>query len=673
MHQSEIRSVMMNKIRKWGVICAVLISVIVSRGESEFTGDQESRYRVYQQGKLSVEFYPGTVNSVILRSGENCFAIYGLPLHSDNFRNIEAVALTHARREVINSKLLEWANQKVDQSGKTIRILAPESEKDHFTEPEKVWTAEWEDRYHNYAQQTSRLPVKQIPVTDWIIGQETIQWNGFIIQALETPGYTRGGVSYLITAPDGFRVTAVGDLIQGDGKIPDLYSFQDAIPEAGIRGYHGYAARLADLRQSLERIAELKPDVLIPSRGALVTQPQQAIQKLKERIQKLYLNYISTNALYWYFKAPHIEKCVERMLGSTVEYHSMPYSHYEVAPEWILNHGTSRILVSDSGHAFLVDCGYDNILETISTYQNQGVLKQVEGIFVTHYHDDHTDRVEAAREKFTAPVYCLEEYDEILRTPNAFKMPALTDQGIKVVTQLKDRTRMTWREYELTFYFFPGQALYHGALLVERSGEAPVLLVGDAFTPSGIDDYCLMNRNLMGDGKGYLYCLDLLDELGERFEKLFMLNQHVAQVFEWSEAQREYIRSQYTERRKIIEAMTPWPAADYAVDENWVRFHPYTQTVIGNQMLTSLKLLNHSPSRETYSLKWNLPEGLEFIEEPETKVELGPGEEGNVPLKIKTRTVGLSTHHLQVVTVDVVLEGNQPIRATAETMILFKN
>lgn len=664
---------MTHTIKNWGLILIAVTTVNVSGSESKSNLDQQGQHQIYQQGNLSIEFYPGTVNSVILKSGDRCFAIYGAPAQPDKTWNIEAVALTHARREVMTDQLLEWAKGVDSESERSLRILAPDSMRNKLMDPATVWAAEWSGQYHNYAQQTSRLPTQIVPVTEWLEDGSVIQWNEFSIQALKTPGYTRDSVSYLITAPDGFRAVAVGDLIQGDGKIPDLYSFQDAIPEAGIRGYHGYAARLADLRQSLEKIAALKPDVLMPSRGALVTRPQKAIQTLKQRIQELYLNYISTNALYWYFKAPHIEKCVERMLGPGVGYHSMPYSHYEAAPEWILNHGTSRILVSDSGHAFLVDCGYDNILETISTYQNQGVLKQVEGIFVTHYHDDHTDRVEAAREKFTAPVYCLEEYGEILRTPNAFKMPALTDQGIKEVTQLKDRTRMTWREYELTFYFFPGQALYHGALLVERAGEAPVLLVGDAFTPSGIDDYCLMNRNLMGDGKGYLYCLDLLDELGERFEKLFMLNQHVAQVFEWSEAQREYIRSQYTERRKIIEAMTPWPAADYAVDENWVRFHPYSQTIRGSQMLTSLKLLNHSPSRETYSLKWNLPEGLEFIEEPETKVELAPGEEGNVPLKIKTRTVGVSTHHPHVITVDVILKGNQPIRATTETMIIVNN
>jgi hypothetical protein len=163
-----------------------------------------------------------------------------------------------------------------------------------------------------------------------------------------------------------------------------------------------------------------------------------------------------------------------------------------------------------------------------------------------------------------------------------------------------------------------------------------------------------------------------LEELGEQFEKIFMLNQHVAQVFEWSKEQRNYIRNQYTERRKIIEEMIPWPAADFAVDENWIRFHPYAQNVRGDQTITSLHIWNHSRQKETYSLKWNLPEWMDFMEEPVMELVLNPGEAGQIPLKIRNKMNRPTADRLQVITVDVKLEGDHSIGATTETMILLK-
>ena len=39
--------------------------------------------------------------------------------------------------------------------------------------------------------------------------------------------------------------------------------------------------------------------------------------------------------------------------------------------------------------------------------------------------------------------------------------------------------------------------MYHDGLLVKKDGGESVFFVGDSFTPSGIDDYCLLNRKCM--------------------------------------------------------------------------------------------------------------------------------------------------------------------------------
>jgi hypothetical protein len=55
--------------------------------------------------------------------------------------------------------------------------------------------------------------------------------------------------------------------------------------------------------------------------------------------------------------------------------------------------------------------------------------------------------------------------------------------------------------------YFPGQTIYHGGLLRRHESGKRIFFAGDSFTPSGMDDYCLLNRNFLAPEKGFLDCL----------------------------------------------------------------------------------------------------------------------------------------------------------------------
>ena len=74
-----------------------------------------------------------------------------------------------------------------------------------------------------------------VAITRWVEGGGETQWPATQIEVLDTPGFTRGSVSYLCEV-DGRRIAFTGDLIYGDGQLLDLYSLQDAIPEAKVGG-----------------------------------------------------------------------------------------------------------------------------------------------------------------------------------------------------------------------------------------------------------------------------------------------------------------------------------------------------------------------------------------------------------------------------------------------------
>ena len=162
-----------------------------------------------------------------------------------------------------------------------------------------------------------------MPGADTVRPGQVVSWAGVPIRVLAAPGYTAGAVSYLISL-DGKTIAFTGDLIYGDGKILDLYSLQQAIPEAKEDAYHGYAGRLGELVASLQRLAAEKPDLLVPARGPVINHPSEAINNLLLRVRALYANYLSTDALRWYRGDASIVAKARRVLGPHATVDWMP-------------------------------------------------------------------------------------------------------------------------------------------------------------------------------------------------------------------------------------------------------------------------------------------------------------------------------------------------------------
>lgn len=532
---------------------------------------------------------PGAVNSALIEDDETVIVVYG----ATNSVEVDHLLLTHHRRDVVTS-----ARRALKSAG---RVYAPEAERDLFEKPGEWWTAFLEKRFHDYAQQSTKVLARPVEVDTWVKAGSEIEAGSYAIRVLDTPGFTRGAVSYIAQVDDK-SVAFTGDLIYGDGQLFDLYSFQDAIPEAKIGGYHGHASRLAQLIPSLRSIAAEKPDIIVPARGPVIHNPQEAIDKLVGRVQAYYANYLSTNALNWYFKEERMTIKGRRVLGEDADVKLMPYSLYQDTPDWIWENSTSRMLISDDGHGFLLDCGNQRVIDGIKKLMKDGLVEKVDGIFVTHYHDDHTNMVQAASEEFDCPIYSTVEYEEILENPGGYHMPAMTHNPMPDVTGLKHGHTMKWKEYELEFHYYPGQAIHHGALLVRRENETPVYFVGDAFSPSGMDDYCLLNRNLVGDGLGYLYCLDKVRELGEKY---WLINEHIPHVFRFSPKELDYLETTYRKRIDILKELTPWDGPNYGIDEQWAVLYPrVVEAKPGETVELQLRLTNHSPERRTFSVKF---------------------------------------------------------------------
>jgi glyoxylase-like metal-dependent hydrolase (beta-lactamase superfamily II) len=586
-----------------------------------------------------LSFRSGAVNEVLIKQDGHELAIYGWS--GEDTKSVEQLLLTHGRRDVLRAaKLL------VDRGTKAI---APSRELYYLEKPTEFWNGFATSRFHDYAQQSTKVLAKPLAVHQWVKDGDEFQWRGLTFRVLETGAYTRGSVTY-ITQLDGKKIAFTGDLIYGDGKILDLYSLQDAIPEAQIRGYHGYGSRLAGLVSGLQKVAAEKPDLIVPARGPVIERPQESIDRLTKRVQSLYRNYLSTNALHWYFKEDRMRMCGERVLGKGADIELMPYSHHEKTPSWVYENATSRLLISDSGNGFLLDCGYQRVIDAVKELIDKGVVKKIDGIFVTHFHDDHTDMVQRAAEQFKCPVYATPEYKDVLERPDRYHLPAMTSNAISNVEAMKNGQVMKWHEFDLTFYFFPGQTYYHGALLAKKKNEKPIFFIGDAFAPSGIDDYCVLNRNLVHEDDGYLLCLQKLRDVKE---DCWLVNEHIRYVFSFSKEEMDYLEKRYRQRVEILKELFPWDDPNYGIDEQWAVFNPYGVTLQKNAKVElSVQIINHSPVKRTFKITPRPQGGLELLD-CEKSITLGPRQTGQ--LRVTVQAGGKTGNTL--VTADVKSEG----------------
>ena len=533
-------------------------------------------------------------------------------------------------------------------------LIVPAGEAAALEDPAKFWRLFSQLRFHDYAQKSTKVPVAPRAIERTVQGGDSLTFGPTKITVLATPGYSVGAVSYVFEQ-NGKRVIATGDLIYSGGRLLDLYSLQNEVPETKTRGYHGFAARAGQLIASLRLVAGEKPDRLIPTRGPAIEDPQKEIALLIDRLQRLLDSHFATDALRWYWGEESWQTRARLAMGRAPSA-PMPMSEERDLPGWIIAIGNSRLLVSPTGAAFLLDAGYPQIVEKLEELQAAGRFKNLEGIWITHYHDDHTDFATKVAKRFGAKVIYSTKIQDIVEHPDRYRMPCLTTNPITGETK-GEAESWEWREFKMASYFFPGQTLYHGGLSIERESGEKIFFVGDSFTPSGTDDYCLQNRNFVGEDEGYLYCLKLLEKLGGNH---WLVNQHVLPMFRYDGARMERMRAELRKRAALLAEITPLPHANYAVDESWARMYPYATT----GTTVELRLMNHSAVTQTFDVKWHVPAGW-TIREATTKVVVPGGAEGKAVLELNK----LAPKEMGVLTADVSFAGFQFLRWTEALLI----
>jgi len=539
----------------------------------------------------------GAVNSGIVIDGDRALLIdcgdssIGASLCKLGVQHADRLLVTHYHRDqVCEGRVFLNAG---------CRLGVPDEESAYFSDPAAYWSDDahlW--RVYESFRPDHLVPIEPFPVTETFQDGDRFTFGPASIRVLATPGHTDGSLSYLVEV-DGRRVVFSGDCISGPGQIPDLFSLQRGFQSGDrkIGGYHGFMGDRWRLAESLKKLVHLQPHLLVPSHGAPIDRPSEALTLLVERLGAAYENYVGISALRHYF--PELFTSYAGKPGQ------MPLREGFPAPDCLTHLGTTWMLRSRSGAVLVMDVGtpemVGRIKEDIS--RNGGAI---EGLWVTHYHFDHTDGIVAFQREFGCPCFTDRRLADVLTNPPAWRLPCLAPEPIRVDRPLEDGASWNWHEFRLTSYFFPGQTLYHAALLVEGEGLR-MLFVGDSHTRAGLDDYCAYNRNWLGRGVGFQYCLDLVEKL----QPTHMFNCHVEQAFTFTRDEIRFMRGKLDERERLFGELVPWDHANYATDPSWVRCSPYLQSARpGVRVKANVVITNHSPEPRFARCRAVLPESL---------------------------------------------------------------
>ena len=447
---------------------------------------------------------------------------------------------------------------------------------------DKVWNSA-HGKYHRYGCIPDRFsPFESIQAERILENGEVISWQGMTITVVKFSTLSHGDCGYIVE-DEGKKVFFCGGLAMAGGKIREVYSFQKALPD--MMAYHGYMAGLVDWCKGMERVKALAPDMMVPAYGEVENTPIESLCLLEKRLRAYADAYVKGSAVRYYFPE-EFHKGFEVPMGMT----EAPYTcAIGTHPGWLRRIGetTSYLITAPSGRAILIDTGDREAIDYVLQAKAEGRITHLDACWITHAHDDHLNTAWMLVHEFDCDLITTAAVAEVCSQPAAWFLPALPDCNLKFKV-LEDGTQWNWEDFRLTAMHLPGQCIAHSGLLVEKDGEK-VLLCGDSFAPTGLDDYCAENRNLTGKDRGYDLCVKLLRKYGVQQ----LVNEHQSDPFIYDEAYLTHLETTMAEREACLTQLLPGDIG-FGVDPQWLRAWPMEQAVTeGAPMRISAQVTSH--------------------------------------------------------------------------------
>ncbi len=516
-----------------------------------------------------------------------------------------------------------------------IPIAVPAHERHLFADAENFWRNR--RVFHLYYMRNDFNTVtRNIPVERTLADYSTFRWGPLEFFVQPAPGHTPGSVA-LVASIGGKRAAFTGDLMYAPGKIQTLYDTQ-----IGYGGSEGVDLAV----YSLARLRELKPDLLCPSHGDPIPDPDAAIAETGRRLTE-----------YHRFQG-----------GEPSEYHK----GFAVSPHLVAHHLTTAsfyAILSDSGKAMFIDYGSASqiafstfekatpvndrlrfIEHSIAGLKRDYGVKSIDVAMPSHMHDDHLNGFPHLIRRYGTRVWCYENMVDVLQNPRGYNLGCILGEPFKVDRTFRHGERFKWEEFEFEVTHSPGHTEYQMALYVTLDGRR-VAFTGDAFFETQRDGalrHNLIFRNHVENDSHLKSIRNLIEHEPE------LICPGHGRPYPVTRAVMEATEAKLRKQQQLFFDLLPEGEADFGLDPSWVSIYPYQ--IVGVPRQLEIRVRNYKPSPMKLEVALVLPPG--WRTEPDVlRFEVPARASGAHPLNVIVPRSWQAPAPRFAITADVVADG----------------
>ncbi len=545
----------------------------------------------------------GACNVYLLRSGNSGILIdagsdrLATALQSVGVENIDWILHTHYHRD----QCLGSADLK--NSGTKIAI--GKTDADYLQSGTTELPINTANRYvlsDELSDYGRRMEPFQKPGVDReLMEGDEIKWKEYTIRVLNTPGHTKGSVSYLLEV-DGRMICFSGDLITQGGYVQDLYSMQWIyLQNPGIDSSI----------TSIDRISHLDPKLILPSHGAQIKEPRADLQRLRSRILAFQNRFNIQRAGRWNWSGfVQVSEHVIQDCGST-----------------------SQLVISASGETLLFDCGGNFTSERLAEAKQKFGIKKIDVIIPSHWHYDHIDGIPALAASEGAEIWVWEGLKEHVEHPENFITTCWTDTKFTA-----DRILSEGEEFEWGGYIFQ---VFHNPVHMEEQ-------MGLAARIDGIRFYFTADgsaSNRQGYMRSSIHCyngISINTGLIKTSRSLYdadpyiCIPAHSNGFATHSDTRQEFMEWAMGTTDAIVSLLPPGHS-EIGFNPYWTTFYPAKQTMAPGEKKQVMLKIKNTASQPVSGKAWLKSHDDILFPDKALNYQLGPGEEGEIPVDIKVK------------------------------------
>ncbi len=554
----------------------------------------------FQEVTTSLFVWPGTCNTHVIRDGEAALIIDpgdGSVLdHLDDIgvKRVEQVLLTAHHRELL---------QGIGKLDRTFTKVAASRDEQPFLETPnefRKWNPRLSDKFAVHGSSYVRPPQSPVKVDRWLADGDVIEWHGRKITCHLTPGNSPGGISFQLD-----ELLFVGGVMHDGAKMTNWFDTE---------WDYGFAKGLDALTASVEKLLALSPRLAFSSQGPVIRHATTQLKTYRDKLVAFRPDYVRGYPVDSMSKrGPH-----PATTPTKVPYVVQVSKHLYMFGQEMAGKNFA-IIIADSGHALLLDCGLfpKLVLERIIGDMREHLgLKQIDACWISHSHGDHFTLFPALQEH-GVKFWTMDTIADKCENPRFYDYPAMIGaynagfEQAKIDRILHAGDVIDWEGYQLHIDWMPGQTEFGNALWLELDGKKIVFtgdnLFGDPSDPAQNGHECVNARNSAIIDEGYLVAAKYLQNL----KPDVIMGAHsilMTEPAKFIDRYREWAERAIARFKDLL----PDSNYEYLFDPYWVSAYPYRVDLTKDDTRTvKITVRNFRDSPQEHRVELKMPPGIE--------------------------------------------------------------